>query len=108
MANNYKDAAQDDFKRVKTCFEKRKADLPEPGHTHTYYSPHEARLSQTADCTPCHRNEAKILTSPRDNPEQEEQPNIARTHYHSCSIYVGTKSHFAYQSAPPTQQPSCP
>ena len=34
MANNYKDAAQDDFKRVKTCFEKRKADLPEKLQRH--------------------------------------------------------------------------
>lgn len=29
MSNNYKDAAQDDFRRLKACFEKKKDDLPE-------------------------------------------------------------------------------
>jgi len=29
MSNNYKDAAQDDFRRMKACYESKKAEFPE-------------------------------------------------------------------------------
>lgn len=34
MSNNYKDAAQDDFRSVKECFEQKREQMPEKAKLH--------------------------------------------------------------------------
>ncbi len=45
MSNNYKDAAQDDFRRLKKCFEERAEKMP--GKTKEMYMAQIAELEKT-------------------------------------------------------------